>query len=231
MRKTYFAVATLTTIALLTSGCTGTGPQTKEAELKNAANPAGGAPAATPGMTPVARAIAPAPPTVIPAGHPISVRTTTALSTKTAQTGEPFIAHLTTPLAVGNRVLAPAGAEVRGVVADSDPGGRVKGVASMSVRLTGVTTSNGTLLPINTNAYGVVARQTKGKDAAKIGIGAGVGAAIGAIAGGGKGAAIGAATGGGAGTGVVLATRGDPAVLPSESVITFTLTAPVEVAR
>jgi hypothetical protein len=62
-----------------------------------------------------------------------------------------------------------------------------------------------------------------------VGIGAGVGAAIGAIAGGGKGAAIGAGAGGAAGTGTVLATRGDPAVLPSESLITFKLQAPVTV--
>jgi hypothetical protein len=74
-----------------------------------------------------------------------------------------------------------------------------------------------------------VARATKGRDAMKIGIGSGVGAAIGAIAGGGMGAAIGAAAGGGAGTGVVLATRGAPAVIPSESVLHFALRSPITV--
>jgi hypothetical protein len=65
----------------------------------------------------------------------------------------------------------------------------------------------------------------------KIGIGAGIGAAIGAIAGGGKGAAIGAGAGGGAGTGLVLATRGDPAVIPGESQLTFRLQGPITVTK
>ena len=54
---------------------------------------------------------------------------------------------------------------------------------------------------------------------------------FGAIVGGKKGAGIGAATGAGAGTGVVLATRGDPAVYPSETVITFKLRAPITVTE
>lgn len=54
--------------------------------------------------------------------------------------------------------------------------------------------------------------------------GAGVGAAIGAIAGGKKGAAIGAATGGGAGTGVVLATKGQEIHYGPETRLNFTLT-------
>src|SRR6266511_178751 len=52
-----------------------------------------------------------------------------------------------------------------------------------------------------------------------------------AIAGGGKGAAIGAGAGGGAGTGLVLATRGDPAVVPSESKLTFRLQGPITVTK
>jgi hypothetical protein len=76
-----------------------------------------------------------------------------------------------------------------------------------------------------------VAKGTKKEDAVKVGVGSGIGAAIGAIAGGGKGAAIGAGVGAGAGTGVVLATKGDPAVIPSESALTFQLKAPLTVAR
>ena len=57
----------------------------------------------------------------------------------------------------------------------------------------------------------------------------GIGAAIGAIAGGGKGAAIGAGAGGGAGTAVVLSTHGDAAVVPAESVIQFRLEQPITV--
>jgi len=57
----------------------------------------------------------------------------------------------------------------------------------------------------------------------------GIGAIIGAIAGGGKGAAIGAAAGGGLGGGVQAATKGQQIKLPSETVLNFTLQAPLTV--
>jgi hypothetical protein len=171
-------------------------------------------------------------PVTLPEGAPLSIRTTSTLSTKANRTGEEFRGSLEEPLLVGGAVVAPRGAGVSGVIADSDPGGRVKGRARLGVRLTGIeTTASGgsASKDITTNTVWYEARATKGKDAAKIGIGAGVGALIGGLVGGGKGAAIGAGAGGGAGTGVVLATRGDPAVIPAESVLTFALAAPLTV--
>ena len=41
----------------------------------------------------------------------------------------------------------------------------------------------------------------------------------------------GGGAGGGAGTGLVLATRGDPAVIPSESQLTFRLQGPINVTK
>ena len=158
----------------------------------------------------------------------VKVRTTNTLSTKVNHAGEPFAASLQEPLIVNNRVIAQKGANVTGVIADADPGGRVKGVARIAVRLTSIETAEGKA-EISTNTVAHQANATKRKDAAKIGIGSGVGAVIGALAGGGKGAAIGAGAGAGAGTGLVLATRGDAAVLPSESVLQFRLTAPLTV--
>jgi hypothetical protein len=131
-------------------------------------------------------------------------------------------------LVAGGKVLAPKGTQVEGLIADSNPGGRVKGRAHISIRLTAVDV-NGRQVAVSTGAFTTTARGTKKKDATKIGIGSGIGAAIGAIAGGGTGAAIGAAAGAGAGTGVVLGTRGAPAVIPSESVLTFRLRNPVTV--
>jgi hypothetical protein len=159
------------------------------------------------------------------------VRTTTTISTKTAKDGDSFLATLSEPLAVGGKTLAPSGADVEGVVVRSDGGGRVKGVASIQVALKSVRLGDGRKIGISTAPVEQDAKSTKKKDAAKIGIGAGVGAAIGAIAGGGKGAAIGAGVGGGAGTATVLATKGDPAVIPSESLLTFTLRAPVQITE
>lgn len=180
-----------------------------------------------------AKPAAPPPPRefTLAAGTPVAVRTTSTLTTKNHQAGHRFQATLTQPLEVDGHVIAERGATVTGEVAESDPGGRVKGVASMSVRLLSVEGADGETIAISTGAYAKDAPASKGKDAAKVGIGAGVGAAIGAIAGGGRGAAIGAAAGSAAGTGAVLATRGEPAVIPSESVLTFTLRAPVTVTE
>jgi hypothetical protein len=165
----------------------------------------------------------------LPAGTPFVVRTTNALSPKTQVAGQPFVAHLEQALVLNGREVFSKGSEVEGRIVDSDAGGRVKGVATMSVQMTRLHTASGGAVDISTNTVTHNANATKKKDAVKIGIGSGIGAAIGAIAGGGKGAAIGAAAGGGAGTGVVLGTHGDAAVIPSESVLHFTLRAPVSI--
>ncbi len=126
-------------------------------------------------------------------------------------------------------MIAKKGARVEGVIIDSDPGDKVKGVASITVALESVTLADGRTVRLATSHFTHQAKTTKKKDATKIGVGAGVGAAIGAIAGGGKGAAIGAGVGGAAGTGAVLATRGDPVVIGAESHLSFTLRTPVTI--
>lgn len=167
-------------------------------------------------------------PVTIVEGTPIKIRTQTTLSTKETKTGDPFTATLAEPIVIDGNVVAPRGSQVTGLVVDSDPGGRVKGVATLSVRLTQLRVGD-RKVEIQTRTIARQAHATKRKDAAKVGIGAGIGAAIGAIAGGGEGAAIGAGAGGAAGTGVVLATHGEPAVIPAETVLTFKLTTPVTV--
>ncbi len=167
----------------------------------------------------------------LPKGTQLVVRTTASISTKTNQPGQSFQAVLEQPIVDGDWVIAKKGALVEGRIIECDPGGRVEGVASLAIGLQRVTLTDGRVIDVHTSAIHRQARSTKKKDAQKIGIGAGIGAAIGAIAGGGKGAAIGAAAGGGAGTGLVLATHGEPAVIPSESKLTFTLTKPVTITR
>lgn len=186
----------------------------------------------TPGKAQPTAPTPPPPPRefTVAAGTSIPVRTITALSTKTARDGDRFEATLTKDLVVDDYLVAPRGASVTGVVTNSDPGGKVKGLASISVALTSIAGANGPIA-VQTASVGQQAKSTKKKDAAKIGIGAGIGAAIGAIAGGGKGAAIGAGIGGAGGTGMVMMTKGDAAVIPSESVLTFRLSAPVTVTE
>jgi hypothetical protein len=159
------------------------------------------------------------------------VRTTSTISTKTAETGGTFEATLEKPIVQNGWVVAPRGSRVAGKIVQSDPGGRVKGRASLDVRVTSITTADGQRIAVNTSDVSQEAKSSVKKDAAKIGIGAGIGAAIGAIAGGGKGAAIGAGVGGASGTGVVLGTRGDAAVIPAETVMNFELRSPVTITE
>jgi hypothetical protein len=190
--------------------------------------------APTPAAPPPAPAPPPPPPpkqATLAAGTAIEVRTTNTLSTKVVKTGERFVATLEQPLASGTWVIAPKGATVEGKIVEADEGGRVKGLASLTVALTALTAEDGQRVPLETNSVSVQAKSSVKKDAAKTGIATGVGAAIGAIAGGGKGAAIGAGVGAGAGAAGTLATRGDPAVIPAETVLQFQLAAPVTVTE
>lgn len=218
------ALTTASPVADATSGSNAAAP---------AAPPAGAA-----NTPPQPNAALPAPEKPLPprtftlaAGTPITIYTASDLSTKTDKEGERFTASLARDIRDGDWLIARRGAPVAGVVVNSDPGGKVKGRASIAVRLQSLELADGSTIDLSTGSYTKVAKSTKKKDAMKIGIGAGIGAAIGAIASGGKGAAIGAGAGGGAGTGVVLATRGDPAVIPGESQLTFKLTEPVKVTK
>ena len=129
------------------------------------------------------------------AGQVITIRTTRELSTKTVETGAPFSAVLEEPIRSGDWTIAAAGAKVDGRVVEADKGGRVKGKASLSIELTALTLADGTKIELVTSPISNEAAANKGKNAAKVGIAAGAGAAIGAIAGGGQGAAIGAVAG------------------------------------
>ena len=205
-------------------------PRASTAGQRAAARPP--APASQPAPTAARQPAAPPPRTAtLAAGTPLKVRTTTMLSTKSHKTGDTFAATLEEPLVQGDWVIATKGATVEGRVVESDPGGRVKGVASLAIALDHLKTADGQTVDLSTKPVTVEAQSTKGKDAAKVAIGTGIGAAIGAIAGGKKGAAIGAGTGAGAGTAVVLSTRGDAAEIGSETVLNFELGAPVTVTE
>jgi hypothetical protein len=167
----------------------------------------------------------------IPAGTLLTVRVDQTLSTQTVQTGEAFRASLDQPLVIDGFVIAERGARVEGRVVESDPGGRTRGTARLSLELVRLNSSDGQRLRLQTESFSKQAEKETKRDVAKIGAAAGIGAAIGAIAGGGKGAAIGAAVGGAAGTGGVMATRGGPAEIPAETRMTFRLRDPITVTE
>jgi hypothetical protein len=228
--KTVFCLSLALALALIPAACSREDGARLQAQRVAAPEQSG----VDRGATTPARDRAARPPAArpsLPEGTPLLVRTTTTLSTRTQEAGQSFIAHLQQALVVDGRVIAPKGAELLGLIVDSDKGGRVKGRSSLGIQMTRLHTAAGPTIAISTSTYTVIANASKGKDAAKVGIGSGVGAAIGAIVGGGKGAAIGAAAGAGAGAGTVLATHGDAAVIPSETVLPFTLNAPAALAQ
>ena len=168
------------------------------------------------------------PKVVVPAGTRLRVTLTNAVSSDKSRPGDSFLAVLAEPIVIDGKTVFEKGTKVRGVVVDAKQSGRVKGRASIELRLTEIV-RGANALNISTKSYSAVAESTKKRDAVLIGGGAGLGAAIGALAGGGKGALIGAGIGGGAGTGTVLATKGKEIRYSPETRIIFSLARSVEV--
>lgn len=132
------------------------------------------------------------------------------------------------PVMVNGVEAIPAEASVVGTVTEVEQSGRVKGRARLAIRFDRLTAA-GERYDITTSPIAREAEATKGEDAKKIGIGAGAGAAVGAIMGGKKGAVVGGAVGAGAGTGVVAATRGKEVRLARGARITIRLREPLTV--
>jgi hypothetical protein len=171
----------------------------------------------------------PAPTTVtIPAGTIITVRLGESVGSKISQPGQSFSGTLANSIQVDGNTVIPAGASATGVVVDAKPLGRFKGGASLQLKLTSINV-HGSDAPVETSS---IVRTEKGKGkrtGALVGGGAGLGAVVGALAGGGKGAAIGALAGAGAGTAGTAFTGNKDIVLPAESALSFKLEQPVVV--
>jgi hypothetical protein len=159
---------------------------------------------------------------VVPAGTHIAVTIQQALGSKISQPGETFTATVASPVSAGGRTVIRAGASASGTVTDAKALGRFKGGASLSIRLDTVRASGQTYQV----ASSTVERAESGKGkrtAGFIGGGAGGGALIGGLAGGGKGALIGGLIGAGAGTAGAAFTGKKDIVIPAETTLTFRL--------
>jgi hypothetical protein len=154
----------------------------------------------------------------IPRNTILGLELLTPLSTDVSQRGDHFQARVTEPSEY-------AGAIVEGRVSEVKRPGKVKGVAQLQLSFEQIRLSDNRVASLHAELIEVVQMTpngpsqvdseggVKGKDstkddAAKIGAAAGIGAIIGAIAGGGHGAAIGAVIGGGAGTAGTMTQRG-----------------------
>jgi hypothetical protein len=177
--------------------------------------------------TPAAKAAAVKEKLMIPSGTIVRVLLIDGLSTDTNSAGDHFLASLAESIVVDGSTILPKGTKLRGRVIGVEDSGRVKGVASIRLELTDIMQGNRTVA-ITTDTFAATAESSTTRDAGIIAGGAGVGAVIGAIAGGKKGAGIGAISGGGAGTGVVLATKGKEIRYAPETRLRFTLANPVQ---
>jgi hypothetical protein len=167
-------------------------------------------------------ALRPAPVTA-PEGATFALDLETAISSATSRPGDRVVARLAEDVRVGEKIVVPAGSEVRGRVTEAVPSGRVKTRARLAFDFDTLVLE-GKEHSIGTRPVDITAGSTHNKDAATIGIGAGAGAIIGAIANGGKGAGIGALIGGAAGTGVMLVNTGKEVELGAGTRVTVKLT-------
>jgi hypothetical protein len=162
----------------------------------------------------------------LPAGTTLRLDLASSIASDTSHVEDPVRATVRQAVVVDGNTVVPMGAKLAGVVTDVAGSGRVKGRARIAYRFNSMHVGE-EQYDIATAPTSHLAPATKAQDAKKIGIGAGAGAAIGAILGGGSGAAKGAAIGGGAGTGVVLATKGQEVRLGPGANVTTRLTAPL----
>lgn len=173
---------------------------------------------------------APAPPqkVTVEQGTQMSVRLIDSIDSEKNQVGDTFHATLNTPLSAGRTEAIPAGTDVTGHIVDVKSSGKFAGQSLLVLQLDSIK-SNRQSYALQTDQYRKEGSSRGKSTAKKVGGGAIIGGIIGAIAGGGKGAAIGSAAGAGVGGGAQAASKRQPIKLPSETVLNFTLQAPVVV--
>ncbi|HYL35601.1 MAG TPA: hypothetical protein VEV17_06800 [Bryobacteraceae bacterium] len=161
----------------------------------------------------------------IPQGAHVLLRMENSLNTRTAQEGDYVYLRTASPISAGGQIIVPSGSYVQGVVSQAKRSGLVKGRAQLGIRLESLTLANGQVFRFSPHVSSVDAEQNGqkvagkegivkagsdvGKDAERIAILAGSGAAIGGLADRSwTGAGIGSGAGAAVGLATVLLTRG-----------------------
>jgi hypothetical protein len=153
-----------------------------------------------------------------PAGTSVTVRINQTLAASRNEVGDRFTGVLEESIVSRGETVVARGTEVSGEVVASRGKGRFKGAGDLGIELTAIGRER-----VQTSEYEQFSKGRGKRTAGFIGGGAGLGALIGGLAGGGKGALIGGLAGAGAGTAVGAYTGSRDVVIPSESVIRFTL--------
>jgi hypothetical protein len=246
--KSAYAVASTLSLTLagllLLGGCNKApapvAPAAEPANTAQATPPPAPAPAATPEPAPAPAPAAapppaaPAPPPpppppkvyTVPAGTALVVRIGQTLSAKANNVGDTFTGTLAQSVVVHGVKVIPAGRPVSGTVVAAKGQGMFKGAGDLGIAIQRVGTYS-----VATNSYEATGKGKGKRTAGFVGGGAGGGALIGGLAGGGKGALIGGLLGAGAGTAGAAFTGNKDISIPAESVVTFNLAQPITVTK
>jgi hypothetical protein len=158
----------------------------------------------------------------IPEGTELDIRLQDRLSSKDNVVEDRFRATTAVDLTMGDRMLIPAGSEVRGVISSVEKAGRLDRKAEMTLSFDQVTV-NGRDYPIQATVIDAIEGEGIKGDIGKIAAGSGVGAIIGGILGGAKGAIAGILIGGG---GIAAATPGKDIELEPGTILRVKLDQP-----
>jgi hypothetical protein len=160
----------------------------------------------------------------VPAGSALVVRVGQTITAKGSNVGDSFSGTLAQSLVVHGVKVIKAGTPVSGTVTAAKGQGRFKGEGNLGIAVNRVGSYS-----VETSSYEATTKGKGKRTAGFVGGGAGGGALIGGLAGGGKGALIGGLLGAGAGTAGAAFTGNKDVSIPAETVVTFTLSQPITV--
>lgn len=165
---------------------------------------------------------------VVPSGSSLRVRINQGMSSKNTAPGTTFDGVVLSDVVAGGLIAIPRGSLIQGTVVDAHTAGQLGGKGELKLQLSNVS-FGGKMYPVSTDFWWHQGVDKTGNTVGTTAGLAGVGAVIGAIAGGGVGAAVGAGVGGVAGLGVSSASSAGEASIPPEAIVTFHLTQPADV--
>lgn len=178
----------------------------------------------------------------VPSGTRLPLVLHNAISTRSAQPGDPVYLETLFPIVIDSRILIPAGSYVSGEVTEAKRPGRVHGRGEIKIKLDNLILPNGYQASFNASPTdaGTGGNESIGKegtikgDSNKAGdagtvlettaAGAGIGGIVGRSA---EGAGIGAGAGAAAGLLAVLLTRGPEAELPRGTTLDVVMNRPL----
>jgi type IV secretion system protein VirB10 len=178
----------------------------------------------------------------VPSGTRLPLVLHNAISTRSAQPGDPVYLETLFPIVIDSRILIPAGSYVSGEVTEAKRPGRIHGRGEIKIKLDNLILPNGYQASFNASptGAGTGGNESVGKEGAIKGdsnkagdagtvlettaAGAGLGGIVGQSA---RGAGIGAGAGAAAGLLAVLMTRGPEAELPRGTTLDVVMNRPL----